>query len=65
MSDESERRGARLLHKMRSWRVKWGGAATAAPNEDLETERLAILKMVAEGKICAEQAEMLLDALER
>jgi hypothetical protein len=35
-----------------------------APAGDLQQERLAVLKMLAEGKINAEQAEALLSALE-
>jgi len=59
--------------KIRRWQVKWSAARpgySAPPRQErmspemLQDERLAILKMLAEGKISAEQAESLLNALE-
>jgi hypothetical protein len=37
--------------------------ASAAPPPDIETERAAILQMIAEGRISPEEGDMLLDAL--
>jgi DUF4097 and DUF4098 domain-containing protein YvlB len=59
--------------KVRRWHLEWQTPApgAAAPRrqervspETLQDERLAILKMLAEGKISAEQADSLLSALE-
>jgi hypothetical protein len=36
---------------------------TAATPPDIETERAAILQMIAEGRISPEEGDMLLDAL--
>lgn len=68
-AERAEGRAARA----RRWQVQWstprpGYSAplrqeTMSP-EKLQDERLAVLKMLAEGKINAEQAEGLLDALE-
>jgi hypothetical protein len=38
-------------------------AKTTAPAPDIETERAAILQMIAEGRISPEEGDMLLDAL--
>ncbi len=37
--------------------------AAQTPAPDIETERAAILQMVAEGRISPEEGDMLLDAL--
>jgi len=59
LAEKAEERAARA-HR---WQAKWGVAQKVTP-ESTEDERLAILKMLAEGKINAEQAENLLRALE-
>jgi hypothetical protein len=38
-------------------------AAPSSPPPDIEAERAAILRMVAEGRISPEEGDMLLDAL--
>lgn len=72
MAEKARRVSERLAQKaeerasrMHRWQVKWGAPQPErAPTENLENERLAILKMLAEGKVNAEQAEGLLKALE-
>jgi membrane protein involved in colicin uptake len=59
LAEKAEERAA----KARRWQVKWSTPQKTS-SESLENERLAILKMLAEGKINAEQAESLLNALE-
>lgn len=59
-AERAEERAART----RRWQVKWDVPQRKPSPETLEDERLAILKMLAEGKINAEQAESLLKVLE-
>jgi len=59
-AERMEERAAR----MQRWQVKRAGQQSGTSPEALENERLAILKMLAEGKINTEQAEGLLEALE-
>jgi hypothetical protein len=47
-----------------SWPQETEGAPASQEDTDLEEQRLAILKMVEQGQITPEEAEMLLDALE-
>jgi hypothetical protein len=69
LAEKAERHAA----KVRRWQVTWSTpepGASAPPRQEpmspemLQDERLAILKMLAEGKVSAEQAESLLNALE-
>lgn len=69
LAEKAEAHAAR----MRGWQAKWSTPQPGSPTpprqekmspEALEGERLAILKMLAEGKINTEQAESLLTALE-
>jgi hypothetical protein len=62
---------ARRRAERRRWRVEWGAGvgrhtrqATAQGEPVSEEERLAVLKMLAEGKISADEADVLLQALE-
>lgn len=71
MAEKAHRAQERLAEKaeeratrMKRLQVKLGMLQRGPSPEALENERLAILKMLAEGKISAEQAESLLDALE-
>lgn len=68
---KARRRNERLAQKaqeratlLRRWRTKWSTPQARLGTENLEEERLAVLRMLAEGKINAEQAEALLTALE-
>ena len=47
-----------------SWPEEAGDAPASEEGSDLEEQRLTILKMVEQGQITPEEAEMLLDALE-
>jgi hypothetical protein len=64
IEEKAHRRSERLAEKPRRWRVKWGTPQTSRQTENLEDERLAVLRMLAEGKVNAEQADALLQALE-
>jgi len=71
MAETVRRRSEYLAHKAREraarlgrWHVKWGTSQAGVSFNKLESERLLVLKMLAEGKINAEQAEALLRALE-
>jgi phytoene/squalene synthetase len=72
MADKMRRRGERIEQKARRRAARVATAyrhgtllrRQCAPAGDLQQERLAVLKMLAEGKINAEQAEALLSALE-
>jgi hypothetical protein len=64
LEEKARRRSERMAEKSRRWRVKWGTVPAAAEVENTEDERLAVLRMLAEGKVNAEQAEALLAALE-
>jgi hypothetical protein len=79
MADREELRREKLERKRRKVRQRLGeheGRAGVAdwsvdisvdpeePGPDLDEERLSILKMVEQGQITPEEAEMLLDALE-
>jgi hypothetical protein len=71
-AERLERRLQRVARKARGYEVEvdvedWptgGGAEPAEPGPNLDEERLSILKMVEQGQITPEEAEMLLDALE-
>jgi hypothetical protein len=52
------------LARVRRWRTHWAPSPRPEPAESLEDERLAILKMLAEGKINAAQAAELLQSME-
>ncbi len=52
------------LARARHWRTRWTASARPEPAESLQDERLAILKMLADGKINAAQAAELLQAME-
>lgn len=74
----AERRAEKLKHKaerleqkaqkratrLRRWQAAWDRPQVGQKPENVEQERLAVLRMLAEQKIDAEQAEVLLDALE-
>ncbi len=60
LEHKAQKRAARL----RRWQIKWDRAEAVERPENLEQERLAVLRMLAEQKINAEQAETLLDSLE-
>jgi DUF4097 and DUF4098 domain-containing protein YvlB len=63
----SERAAARAQKRaadVRRWHVKWGTPQAARQADNMEEERLAVLRMLAEGKVNAQQAEALLEALE-
>lgn len=72
MADKMRRRGECIEQKARRRAARVATAyrhgtllrRQCAPAGDLQQERLAVLKMLAEGKINAEQAEALLSALE-
>jgi hypothetical protein len=72
MAEKTRRRGQRLEEKARRRAERMAKIHTYgtvlrrqhAPADDAQQERLAVLKMLAEGKINAEQAEALLSALE-
>ncbi len=61
---QAERAEARVA-RTRHWQTGWTTPRPdRMPPEKLQAERLAVLQMLAQGKINAEQAESLLDALE-
>jgi len=60
---------ARRKAERKRWRIEWDAERSkpraAGPGEEVtEEERLTVLKMLAESKISAEEADMLLQALE-
>jgi DUF4097 and DUF4098 domain-containing protein YvlB len=66
---KAERAREKAERKRAQWRVEWDAArgprrASSRSQGASEEERLAILKMLAEGKISAQEAETLLQALE-
>ncbi len=63
-AERLEQRAQKRAARLRRWQVKWGQSQAGKGAENLEQERLAVLRMLAENKIDAEQAEALLDALE-
>jgi DUF4097 and DUF4098 domain-containing protein YvlB len=72
MAEKMRRRGERLEHRSRRRAEHVSSTHTHgtrarrrhAPAEDVQQERLAVLRMLSEGKINAKQAEALLSALE-
>ena len=66
LEEKARLRRERLAQKaqQRRRRSTRGAAQARAARENLEQERLAVLRMLAESKISAEQAETLLGALE-
>ncbi len=64
LEEKARQRSERLAEKSRRWSVKWGSPQPGRQAENIEDERLAVLRMLAEGKVNAEQAEALLEALE-
>lgn len=71
-AEKARRRAKRAQQKAQKsvrWRFEWdaehgGQRATREGPATSEEERLSVLKMLAEGKISAEEAEILLQALE-
>jgi len=61
LSQKAQDRAERLRH----WQSRWSTLPRRATSQDLEGERLTVLKMLAEHKIDADQAEALLRALEQ
>ena len=59
LAEAAEKRASRL----RRWSAH-RGSATREGGDNLGDERVAVLRMLAEGKISAEQAEALLEAME-
>jgi DUF4097 and DUF4098 domain-containing protein YvlB len=71
LEEKARRRSERLAEKaqkraahMQRWRVKWGAPQAERSANNVEEERLVVLRMLAEGKVNAEQAEALLEAME-
>ena len=71
LAEKARRRGERAARKARKhaakardWRIEWSVRRTSAAGDNLEQERLAVLRMLGKGTINAEQAEALLQALE-
>lgn len=64
MAEKVQGRSERPVRKNQGWQVRWKKLPTTPELHQLDEERLAVLKMLAEGKINAEQAEALLAALE-
>jgi DUF4097 and DUF4098 domain-containing protein YvlB len=68
--EKAQRKAERAQHKKGGpWPFEWGGGYSAQPPAGRrqpvsEEERMAVLKMLAEGKISAAEAETLLQALE-
>jgi hypothetical protein len=63
-SERAARKARKHAAKARDWRVEWSVRGTSGAADNLEQERLAVLRMLGEGTINAEQAEALLQALE-
>ncbi len=63
-SERAERKAREHATKARDWRIKWSAPRRSAAPDNLEQERLAVLRMLGEGTINAEQAEVLLQALD-
>jgi hypothetical protein len=59
-----EQRSDEQAARARRWRAHWPDATRAEPEEPLEDERLAILKMLADGRVSPDQAAELLQAME-
>jgi len=71
VAEKARRRAERARRKAerKRWRIEWdverSKRRAAEPGQEVtEEERLAVLKMLAEGKISSEEADMLLQALE-
>jgi hypothetical protein len=68
--EKAQRKAERAQHKKGGpWPFAWGGGHSAQPPAGRrqpvsEEERMTVLKMLAEGKISAAEAETLLQALE-
>jgi hypothetical protein len=58
------RRAVERASRFRRVQARWSGGRPTEPSETLQDERLAILKMLADGKISADQAAELLGSLE-
>lgn len=58
------RKAEERANRIRHWQLRWSDSRRMAEPQNLAEERLAVLKMVSEGKITAAQAEALLKALE-
>ncbi len=63
-SERAARRARKHAAKVRDWRIEWSAPRTSAAQNNLDQERLAVLRMLGEGTINAEQAEALLRALD-
>jgi len=71
IAEKARRRSERLAQKAQDratrldrWHIEWSASRAGVTPKKLASERLAVLKMLSEGKIGAEQAEALLRALE-
>lgn len=62
-SERAARKARKHAAKARDWRIEWSARRTSGAEDNLEQERLAVLTMLGEGTINAEQAEALLQAL--
>jgi DUF4097 and DUF4098 domain-containing protein YvlB len=63
-AERLRRKSERMEAKAHRWSIKWSTPQAEAAKQNLEDERLAVLRMLAEGKVNSEQAEALLGALE-
>ena len=63
-AERAAQRAQERAARLRRWRTRPSPAQASKPQENLEEERLAVLKMLSEGKVSAEQADSLLAELE-
>ena len=63
-AERLEQKAEKRTSRFSRWQIKWDKPQVGKRPENLEQERQAVLRMLAEHKINAEQAEVLLDALE-
>jgi DUF4097 and DUF4098 domain-containing protein YvlB len=63
-AERMRRKSERIEAKAHRLSIKWSTPQAEAAKGNLEEERLAVLRMLSEGKLNSEQAEALLGALE-
>jgi hypothetical protein len=62
--ERRHQRAAGHAHEAQAAEATSGSEDAVDPGPDLDEERLSILRMVEQGQIAPEEAEMLLDALQ-